>query len=116
MRKLKLSISTFISCFFFGESLSHNQFKGDIPNMKIIILMEIVSLLNFGFGFLQFPFTPKYYLGRLLDTVDTVVRDESSISLDGMVPGELCNRECKPNDVKVCRFHFMMKYFQVMGG
>jgi hypothetical protein len=31
-------------------------------------------------------------------------------------PGAECNRECKENDSKICRFNFMMKYFQVMGG
>jgi hypothetical protein len=77
--------------------------------MKIFFFF--VCLISISHGFLQYPFD---MLDDYLRTIE--YDDQKPISFHGMVPGEECNRECKPNDVKVCRFHFMMKYFQVMGG
>lgn len=78
--------------------------------MKIIL--HVLCLISISYGFLQYPFVA---LDMLDDFLKSVQYDQKTI-LKGMVPGEECNRECKPNDVKICRFHFMMKYFQVMGG
>lgn len=41
--------------------------------------------------------------------------DEENFMKDA-IRGELCNRECKMNDKKVCRFKFMIKFYQVMSG
>lgn len=80
--------------------------------MKIIILLNVVSFLVVAHGFLQYPFMANYMLGTFLKSVE----HDHRINLENWVMGEECNRECKHNDIKVCRFHFMMKYFQVMGG
>lgn len=80
--------------------------------MKITFSIQVFSLISFSSGFLQYPFVANDIVGQFLNRIEP----DRSISLDTMVPGEKCNRECKPNDIKICRFHFMMKYFQVMGG
>lgn len=96
----------------FRQVQADNQFTLGFSKMKFIIVVQCLCWLSVSFGFLQYPFLAKSFLGDFLSTVE---RDQS-ISLDGMVRGSECYRECKPNDVKVCRFHFMIKYFQVMGG
>ncbi|XP_055854376.1 uncharacterized protein LOC129918065 [Episyrphus balteatus] len=30
-------------------------------------------------------------------------------------PGELCNRPCRPNDQRMCYFHFTLEHYQAMG-
>lgn len=77
------------------------------------IAFYVLSLISISNGFLQYPFVALDMLDDFLKSIDY---DQQTTSLEGMVPGEQCNRECKPNDVKICRFSFMMKYFQVMGG
>lgn len=99
----------------FRQVQADNQFTLDFSKMKFIISVQfglILCWINFSFGFLQYPFLAKSLLNDFLSTVEV----DQSISLKQMVHGVECNRECKPNDVKVCRFRFMIKYFQVMGG
>lgn len=84
----------------------------EISSMKIISFVFLALSLNICAGFFQFPFSAKKWLGEVLTTLE----NQQTFSLDRMVRGEECNRPCKKNDVKVCRFHFMMKYFQVLGG
>lgn len=80
--------------------------------MKIIALIQVLCWISVSDGFMQYPLSAKYFLGRFLSSME----ENQIFRLDKMIPGDQCNRECKPNDVRVCRFHFMMKYFQVMGG
>lgn len=98
--------------YIFGELLFYYQLTLGIPDMKIRISFQVLSLISAVYGFLQYPFSANEMLGDFLESFQR----DPSISLEHYVPGAECDRECKPNDVKVCRFHFMMKYFQVMGG
>lgn len=77
------------------------------------IAFQFLCLISISNAFLQYPFVALDMLDDFLKTIEYV---QEPINLHGMVPGEQCNRECKPNDVKICRFHFMMKYFHAMGG
>jgi hypothetical protein len=77
--------------------------------ISFVLLALAVSACS---GFFQLPMSARKWLGDILTTLE----DEQTFSLHNMVRGEECNRVCRKNDVKVCRFHFMMKYFQVLGG
>jgi hypothetical protein len=79
--------------------------------MKIVFLF--LCLISISTAFLQYPFVA---LDILDDLIQSLENDRKTFSLRDTVPGEECKRECRSNDAKVCRFHFMMKYFQVMGG
>lgn len=63
-------------------------------------------------SFLQFPLSGREILANFLATLE----GKATVNLDHAVRGEECNRECLLNDVKICKFEFMMKYFQIMGG
>lgn len=88
------------------------QFTLSIHNMKIVVWLQVFSAISLAYGFLQYPFLANDMLENFFESIEK----DQSISLDSMVKGEECNRACKENDIKVCRFHFMMKYFQVLGG
>jgi hypothetical protein len=96
----------------FGHRDFHYQLTLGGSKMKSEIFWQIVLAISVVEGFVQFPFLAKNLASDFLSKL----QDDHTISLDGVVSGEKCNRECKPNDVKICRFHFMMKYFQVLGG
>jgi len=81
--------------------------------MRSSVLSIFLCVISISNGFLQYPFLANDLVDDFLSTLDN---DRSTIKLENMTSGHLCNRECKENDVRVCRFHFMMKYFQAMGG
>lgn len=84
--------------------------------MKFLIYIQLICWLNFSFGFLQYPFLAKSLLDSYVTTLKNDQDEMESYSLEQMVSGDKCDRVCKPNDMKICRFHFMLKYFQTMGG
>jgi hypothetical protein len=84
--------------------------------MKLIcVIILILAKINSYDSFLTFPF-------RAYDALDifyTATVREHKIEENLMkyaVPGEVCNRECSPNDAKVCYFKFLIKYYQVLSG
>lgn len=80
--------------------------------MKINFVLHALCLIRISEGFLPYPFVANQLLEDVLDSFENGL----TYSLDDTIPGDDCYRECKPNDVRVCRFSFMMKYFQVLGG
>jgi hypothetical protein len=69
-------------------------------------------LINTSHSFLQFPFSAHSLLDKVLNTVQY----DEKIILTSMINGTECFRECKPNDVKICHFDFVLKYFYANGG
>lgn len=78
--------------------------------MKILFIL-IISFFSISQSFLTYPFLAEDLVNKFLGTLK--VEDNNA---QEETPGAECSRECKENDSRICRFNFMMKYFQVMGG
>jgi hypothetical protein len=83
--------------------------------MKIYFILCLSIYIKFACSFVPFPFIADSLVEKFLNSISV-----SSVSSDNIeineTPGAECNRECIENDSRICRFNFMMKYFQVMGG
>lgn len=99
------------------------QCQLNVCAMKLLLLLNIIFVLNFSSCFILYPFTSDSWLDPFLDIVNEKILSENhesakkfnKIESDWSM-GKDCNRECIEDDPKICRFNFMMKYFQVMGG
>lgn len=64
---------------------------------------------------MTFPFIAKSLLDTFLDSITNVEKMEDNV-MDYSIPGELCYRECRPHDIRVCYFKFRVKFYQVLSG
>lgn len=95
----------------YAVSSTAYQSSLSLSKMKTACLL-VLCLFGASQAFLQFPLSANGMLGDFLTTLE----GRATINLDNAVHGEECNRKCQPNDVRICKFVFMMKYFHIMGG
>lgn len=75
--------------------------KMNFPLLIVLIVVSVQSASN--------------VVNSSFNKVKVIRADESSF-MRNAIKGELCNRECKHDDVQVCHFKFMIKFYQVMSG
>lgn len=78
----------------------------------LIILLAFAILENKVESFFTYPDSG----GQSTFSSVKAVADNQNNLMENAIPGELCSRECKPNDAKLCHFEFTLKFYQVLSG
>lgn len=81
--------------------------------MKLFIIIQLFAFCAVE-CFLTNPFLADNSVKSFLNVVES--NSDGNNLMNQAIAGELCNRECKTNDKKVCRFKFMIKFYQAMSG
>lgn len=81
-------------------------------------LVLLLLLIHSVHCFLNFPPSGENAVTSFLDTVSVKTKktEDTTDIMSKSVRGELCVRECRVDDRRVCYFKFMIKYYQVMSG
>lgn len=77
-----------------------------------ILLSALFVAIRITNAFIPYPFLADQLLTKLLDVAEI----EDLIDFKDKIPGNLCKRECRHNDRKICHYNFALKYFEIMGG
>lgn len=81
--------------------------------MKLLLILNLFAFCAVD-CFLTNPFLADNSVKNFLDIIDS--NNDGNNFMNYAVDGELCNRKCKTNDKKICRFKFMIKFYQAMSG
>lgn len=84
--------------------------------MRIIFAIIFIGFfIKFSDNFIIYPFA-KDVLDMFYRNIIEKDKNLTESVIKYAIPGELCYRGCRENDVRVCSFKFIIKYYQVMSG
>lgn len=86
--------------------------KLSCEKMQTLLISLLMTKTLVVDGFLNFPLSADKAVETFLDAI----QDNQGDFMKFAVPGDQCKRECKSYDKKVCHFHFMIKFYQVLSG